>query len=356
MQQLIAAVLKSDMEAATDALLRVGVIDFIDVREIPADWTSQLERFPAAEDREKARELRLRLDAYFRTVGFIPQPSKQPSTGPEKRAPKGASEHHQEPRTEQSEPIDLSEAEKEIDKLGGEFRKIRDKQKEVQNEILRIQELRRQMPGNGEPSSGRGGRSGGAGRGGPGASQLAKGTHSYITVHTGVLPRENRNSFEKEIGKFPSVYLPRQGGGSKDLKSSKDSKEGEAEGASVDFLINLKRDDNRVEHLLEKYGWEERSYEGSGDDGKGETPLPIEELDAKLESFRYLGCHSGQGSGLGHLVPGVVKFCGLKHPGIRRQHAGRMGAGRVNPCLHPFRIRVAAGTCTQPIHRLIPLP
>ncbi|MDZ7792309.1 MAG: hypothetical protein U5P10_01060 [Spirochaetia bacterium] len=74
MQQLVAAVLKSDMEAATEALLRVGVIDFIDVREIPADWTSRLERVPAVDDREKARELRLRLDAYFRTVGFTPQP------------------------------------------------------------------------------------------------------------------------------------------------------------------------------------------------------------------------------------------------------------------------------------------
>jgi V/A-type H+-transporting ATPase subunit I len=253
MQQLVAAVLKSDMDAATEALLRVGVIDFIDVREISADWTSQLERVPAAEDREKARELRLRLDAYFRTVGFTPQ-MKANEVKPGQ------------------EPLDLSEAEREIDKLGGEFRKIREKQKEVQEEILRLKELRRQMPDEGGRSAGRSG-AGSSGR--AGGTVLAKGSHAYITVHTGTLPKENRAAFEKEIGKLPSVYLPEQGvaaaGG----------------GEPIDFLITLKRDNSRVEGLLEKYGWEERQYQEDSGDGQGKTGLPVEELDAKLEALRY---------------------------------------------------------------------
>ncbi|MDZ7792308.1 MAG: hypothetical protein U5P10_01055 [Spirochaetia bacterium] len=124
------------------------------------------------------------------------------------------------------EPLDLSEAEREIDKLGGEFRKIRDKQKEVQEEILRLQELRRQMPDEGGRSAGRSGsgssgragakdgvkdRAGGRSGAGAGGPVLAKGSHAYITVHTGVLPKENRAAFEKEIAKLPSVYLPEQG-------------------------------------------------------------------------------------------------------------------------------------------------
>ena len=151
MQQLIAAVLKSDMEAATEALLKVGVIDFIDIREIPADWTARLERFTEGEDREKARELRLRLDAYFRTVGFTPRPRE------DAEKPARAESEHGAPGSASSaaSEVDLNTAEEEIDKLGSQFRRIRDKQKEVQDEILRLQELRRQMPSAGGAGAGR---------------------------------------------------------------------------------------------------------------------------------------------------------------------------------------------------------
>jgi len=280
MQQLVAAVLKSDMEAATEALLKVGVIDFIDVREIPADWTSRLERLPATEDREKARELRLRLDAYFRTVDFTPQVKANEAGSGQKPGQKNESVQEQ---SQGQEPLDLSEAEREIDKLGGEFRKIRDKQKEVQEEILRLQELRRQMPDEGERSTGRSG-SGSSGRaGGP---ALAKGSHAYITVHTGVLPKENRAAFGKEIGKLPSVYLPEQGSAAAERAASNGASSAGG-GEPIDFLITLKRDNSRVEGLLEKYGWEERQYQEGSGDGQDKTRLPVEELDAKLESLRY---------------------------------------------------------------------
>jgi len=284
MQQLIAAVLKSDMEAATEALLKVGVIDFIDIREIPADWTARLERFTEGEDREKARELRLRLDAYFRTVGFTPRPRE------DAEKPARAESEHGAPGSASSaaSEVDLNTAEEEIDKLGGQFRRIRDKQKEVQDEILRLQELRRQMPSaGGRQSSGVTG-SGGAGRGSS-APQLAKGTHSYISVHTGILPEGNKNGFEREIGKFPSVYLPGQAVAASDSSAADADSSGKEGGEPVDFLITLKRDEQRVAGLLEKYGWEERQFQEGAQAGQGAAGarLPIEELDAKLENLRY---------------------------------------------------------------------
>jgi len=280
MQQLVAAVLKSDMEAATEALLKVGVIDFIDVREIPADWTSRLDRVPATEDREKARELRLRLDAYFRTVGFTPKPKAIE----EKQENKPGQNQSQEQDQDQV-PLDLSEAEREIDKLGGEFRKIRDKQKEVQEEILRLQELRRQMPDEGGRSAGRSS-SGSSSR--VGAKIGAKGSHAYITLHTGTLPKENRTAFEKEITKLPSVYLPEQGSAAAEGTASNGASFAGG-GEPIDFLITLKRDNSRVEKLLEKYGWEERQVQKGAEEGQGAgaARLPVEELDAKLESLRY---------------------------------------------------------------------
>ncbi len=306
MQQLIAAVLKSDMEAATEALLRVGVIDFIDVREIPADWSRRLDRLPATEDREKARELRLRLDAYFRTVGFSPRPredvERQARRAGQGQFPADAGESGTSDNSNNTAgTLDLNAAEREIDKLGNEFRKIRDQQKEVQDEILRLQELRRQLPS----ASGRqGGAAAGGGRGSSSGSrisapQLAKGTHSYITVHTGTLPQPQRKEFENEIGKFPSVYLPGQGGeveegagqtGEKSGAAGKPGRTGKpGESEPVDFLITLKRDDERVKRLLEKYGWEERQVQEDAEESGAGGParLPIEELDAKLESLRY---------------------------------------------------------------------
>ncbi len=270
MRQLIAAVLERDIDAATQALLRAGVIDFIDIREIPADWTSQLKSLPRSEEEDKVRDLRRRLDAYINTAGFTPAEmlgrAKEPASDGDLEA------------------VDISTAESILNDLGGAIRRVRDKQKEVQDEILRLQELRRQLPQQKSISP-----------------ELISGSHSYISVHVGMVPPEMRSSFEQALRDFPAVYLPGAGGGQLESGQTGGRTDGAAGDAlagsrtdgDIDFLITLKRDRDRAEKLLARYGWQDRSRESrqaaaraDASENKQKPQLPIDKIDEKLRDLR----------------------------------------------------------------------
>ncbi|MDY7026936.1 MAG: V-type ATPase 116kDa subunit family protein [Spirochaetota bacterium] len=267
MRQLIAAVLEKDIDAATRALLRVGVIDFIDIREIPADWTSQLKSLPRSEEEDKVRDLRRKLDAYINTAGFTPAEMLGMAAG--LAASSSACS------VSELEAVDISSAEQSLNDLGGAIRRVRDKQKEVQDEILRLQELRRQLPQQKSISP-----------------ELISGGHSYISVHVGTVPPEMRSSFEQALRDFPAVYLPGAGGGQ--------AVGAEAGGEGIDFLITLKRDRDRAEKLLARYGWQDRSRESLQTADREQaarqqseaggphqkSQLPIDKIDEKLEDLR----------------------------------------------------------------------
>ena len=266
MRQLIAAVLEKDIDAATRALLRVGVIDFIDIREIPADWTSQLKSLPGSEEEEKVRDLRRRLDAYINTAGFTPAEM----LGQVKDSAADVN----------LEAVDINTAESILNDLGGAIRRVRDKQKEVQDEILRLQELRRQLPQQKSISP-----------------ELISGGHSYISVHIGTVPPEMRSSFEQALRDFPAVYLPGAGGeqiGGETHSGTQTAGGGPSDG-DIDFLITLKRDRDRAEKLLARYGWQDHSRESlqaaaraqaAASDNRQKPQLPIDKIDGKLQDLR----------------------------------------------------------------------
>jgi len=249
MRQMIAAVLEKDIDAATRALLDVGVIDFIDIKEIPADWTARLKSLPPSEDSEKVKDLRRRLDAYLHTAGFTPvQMLSEGNLSPVSGFPGGT----------ETVPVNLEETEKSLNELGNTIRRVRDQQKGVQDEILRLEELRRQLPVQRYINT----------------ELISKG-HSYISVHIGTIPEEMRSSFQDSLRDFPAVYLP------------------EADGEGIDFLITLKRDRERAEKLLSRFGWLDRSGEHrkavsdrSEEREKRKTALPVEKVDEKLDDLR----------------------------------------------------------------------
>ena len=208
MRQLIAAVLDTDADSATRALLSLGVIDFIDIREISAEWTSRLSSLPRSQEEDRVRDLRRRLDAFINTAGLSPAEMFRGEELPDRA-------------------IDLGEVERELDDIEGRIRRVRDRQKEVQDKILQLQELRRQLPQQHYVSP-----------------ELIRGGHAYISVHVGSVPSDSQASFEDALRDFPAVYLPQADG----------------EGG-IDFLITLKRDRDRVQKLLDKYGWQDHSGE-----------------------------------------------------------------------------------------------
>lgn len=68
------------------------------------------------------------------------------------------------------------------------------------------------------------------------------------------------------------------------------------------------------------------------------------QFGGKEKMVRGLGGHPGYRLGPGHLIPGVVQLDNGKRTGIKRQHVGRFGSGRVETVVHPLRIRIAAGS------------
>lgn len=206
MRQLIAAVLDKDADSATRALLGLGVIDFIDIREIPAEWTSRLSSLPRSQEADRVRDLRRRLDAFIHTAGLSPAEMLRGEELP-------------------SRAVDLGEVERKLDDIEGRIRRVRDQQKDVQDKILQLQELSRQLPQQQKISP-----------------ELIRGGHAYISVHVGSVPGDSQSSFEEALRDFPAVYLPQAG-----------------EEGDIDFLITLKRDRDRVQKLLDKYGWQDLS-------------------------------------------------------------------------------------------------
>jgi V/A-type H+-transporting ATPase subunit I len=244
MRQLIAAVLEKDIDAATRALLKIGVIDFIDVREIPAEWPSSLQGTTGNEVLRQVRDLRKRLDAYIGAAGYSPADFLETEELPE---------------TE----LNPSSAERMLDEIGDTIRGIRDRQKQIQEEILRLQELRRQLPA----------------KPGTGLPELKRGDLAYVSIYMGKLPREFAGDFETALRDLPALF------------SRGDEKSG-----TPDFVIVLKRDKDRIEKLLSRYAWEElkpeneRKFHKEGNTGAAEDfvekSVPVEKIDQRLEELR----------------------------------------------------------------------
>lgn len=244
MRQLIAAVPEQDVDDVTQALLQAGLIHFINIREIPTEWALHLNSPVSSAEGDKIRDLRRRLDAYFDATDFSPS-----SVVEDEKI--------------NFRSLDLRTAEKHLDEFGSEIRKVRDQQRQVQDEIMHLKELKRQLPETGQLglSTGSGGR-------------------SYITVHTGSVLKERQEEFDEAFKDFPAVYMP-----------------GVGNEQEQDILITLRRDNDRTDTLLKRFGWEDAPGDirihSQKEDRKGiDIPGPLEKVNGKLEElkerqFRY---------------------------------------------------------------------
>ncbi|MFP4267408.1 MAG: V-type ATP synthase subunit I [Spirochaetaceae bacterium] len=205
MRQLFAVILEKDKDAVTRALLETGVIHFIDIRELSAEWTSSLEEHRPEGGGEKAKELRRRLEGFFHSAGI--NPSK-----------------YMDMRAEEELSVAPEEAEKVIEGIASKVRKTREKQKELQDELLRLKEIERRLPSDGIDYT------------------RLEGSHSYLSIHFGTVGDKKRDLLESSLKDYPSVYIKGEGG----------------EEERVDYLLTLRRDESRVLELLKKLGWEER--------------------------------------------------------------------------------------------------
>ena len=215
MRLLAAVVLDTSSEEVSRELLRLGQLEFISVRDLAEDWKDRLHSIPSDGTEARIEELRRRLEGFLRMPGT---PIRPPA-----------------PSLEDRTPLDLGAAEKVLDSLAAEVGAIRDRQKAVQEDILRFSEMRRQLEVFDDLS-----RPSGLGS-----------AYSFLEVRTGSVPSSRLPALEEALGDLPSVLVPL----------------GDPAAPSRGALVvTLKKDESRAAAILSRAGWEDGTLPGNSRD------------------------------------------------------------------------------------------
>jgi V/A-type H+/Na+-transporting ATPase subunit I len=203
MIQLIAVVLDGEAEAVTKELLRQGVLDFISVKSLTGDLSSKIDQIAPRISGAKILELRNRIEGLLGIIDTAPDRVSTLSI-------------------EELEPINLEEAARYLDGIDRDLEDRRERQKELQQEIVKTADLERQIRmfedfGGGFQSSS---------------------PYSFLTVQTGTVPNRYIDTFKDQLKKLPSVFI--ESGMPED---------------PVFLLLTMKRDNQHVDKILESAQW-----------------------------------------------------------------------------------------------------
>ncbi len=208
MRLLTAVALDTDSDAIAKELLSLGALELVSIKELSGDWSSRLARVEPRINLARLGELRKRTEGFLAmAVPAIARPRIDSS------APVA--------------PVDLEATEKRLDAMAAEVNGLRERQKELQDEVLKLDEIRRQIVAFGDLKTG----------------AAASSSYSFLSIKAGLLPADKADGLHSALEGVPSVALP----------SAK------AAGAAPDepvgvVLVFLKRDAQRVEPVLERLG------------------------------------------------------------------------------------------------------
>lgn len=126
MTQLIAVVLGKDRDAVTEALLREGVMQFVSVSEFDSDSLSKLSDHQSPESLVEITDLRKRIEGVLHTVGVVPQAPQEADLANRVAVP-------------------LDQERTQLDQLDSERDSLRERQRALQQEVLKLEDLQRQV-------------------------------------------------------------------------------------------------------------------------------------------------------------------------------------------------------------------
>ena len=204
MIQLFAVVLGKDSERVSEVLLREGVIQFINITEIKNENLENLSDIKSPSSLSEISDLRERVEGLLHSGGIIP-------TAP--------SETNLNTRTS----IEIEKEKSFIDKIDGQRESIRERQRSIQQEILKLEDIRRQVD-----------------LYGLGLSDVPFTTkHPILNIHIGKILLSNIEKLEQGLRDFPSLYIAI----------------GREEDMAHYLLISMKRDSEQIKKILSQAGW-----------------------------------------------------------------------------------------------------
>ncbi|MBN2317009.1 MAG: hypothetical protein JXM79_23990 [Sedimentisphaerales bacterium] len=204
MIQLFAVVLSRDSERVSEALLREGVMQFIDISEIEGQTLDELSSVKLKVSLTEITDLRKRIEGFLYAGDIIPSAPKETDLINRK-------------------PVDIGKEKTHLDQIVSERDSIRERQRTIQQEILRLEDIRRQVE-----------------RYGLGLADVTiQAKHSLISMEIGKVPLSKIDLFENELKDLPSLNIT--------MDRDKDM--------SHQLLISMKRDSEQIHKILAKVGW-----------------------------------------------------------------------------------------------------
>jgi V/A-type H+-transporting ATPase subunit I len=224
MIQIFAIVLGRDSRRVTEAILSEGVMQFINISEVDGEKPDNQSDAKSQASLSEISDLRKRIEVFLHTGGIIPSAPSE---------------------TDLANRISVNiEKEKiHLDKIASEREGLRERQRTIQQEILKLEDIRKQVEIYGI-----------------GLSDIPlRAKHSFISMQTGQLPVSHARQLEDDLKDFPSLNIAM--GREKDIAHY--------------LLISMKRDREHIGKILVKAGWTQ-------------TELPNELQSIKEDVFKEL--------------------------------------------------------------------
>ena len=126
MRLLAAVALDTDSEAIARELLNQGALDLVSVKELSGEWKAKLAQVEPRVNLARLGELRKRVEGFmYMAVPPMPRPRLDGEGVPH--------------------AVDLDAAERRLDTIAAEVNGLRERQKTLQEEILKLDEIKRQF-------------------------------------------------------------------------------------------------------------------------------------------------------------------------------------------------------------------
>ncbi|MBN2136403.1 MAG: hypothetical protein JW720_01210 [Sedimentisphaerales bacterium] len=204
MTQLFAVVLGKDSQRVTEAILRQGCMQFISTSELQGETSEDLSVAESQVSLTDIVDLRKRIEGFLHTGGVIP-------TMP------------QETDLNNRTAVDIEKENAQLDQIAAERTGIRERQRTIQQEILRLEDIRKQI-------------------------------ELYGVGLTDVKLSAKHSLISMQIGKLPAINAKRLESGLKGLLSL-NILLGQENDMAHYLLITMKRDNDAVRKILPGAGW-----------------------------------------------------------------------------------------------------
>ena len=208
MHQLLAVVDRHYIDSITKELLRHGVLHFISITELGKEIPEGIKKNKVEESRTTYNKLRKRIESFLDLIRVNPMTSEKLAVA-------------------EMEPIDTDDITATLDRLSEKVESVREDQRRIQQEILRLSDLKRQIT-----------------TAGGGIPELVEHSSSLLEIKTGRVPPEEHGKLTEALKEAPSALIP----------------VGEKED-HIYLLVTMKRYRDTVAKILDAHGWQELNLE-----------------------------------------------------------------------------------------------